>query len=432
MIVEHCFISDLTDLVGKEVTLHGWVHNKRSSGQVWFLILRDGTGYIQCVVNRGEVDENVFNLEQVLTQETSLSVTGTVRKDERAIGGYELGTKHITVHQIASDYPISKKEHGTAFLMDHRHLWLRSSRQHAILKVRHQFMRACRDFLDSHGFIQIDTPILTSNACEGTTTLFETDYFGQTAYLTQSGQLYNEATIMAFGKTYCFGPTFRAEKSKTRRHLTEFWMVEPEVAYCDLNENMEWAESLVAYVVGRVLESSAEELKLLERDTAPLESVEAPFPRISYTEAVKILKREGEEFEWGSDFGGGHETVISEQFDKPVIVHHFPASLKAFYMKRDPDDEKVALGMDILAPQGYGEIVGGGEREADHDTVLRRIKEDKLPEQPFQWYLDLRKFGSVPHSGFGLGIERCVAWICGLPHLREAIPFPRTMYRLEP
>lgn len=430
--MDHCYISDLPDLVGQEVTLHGWVYNKRSSGRIWFLILRDGTGYTQCVVVTDQVPENIFKLEQVLTRETSLSVTGTVRKDKRAVGGFELEIKDIQVHQIAGDYPITKKAHGTAFLMDHRHLWLRSKRQHAILRVRHELIRSCRDFLDSNGFVQVDTPILTSNACEGTTTLFETDYFGQTAYLAQSGQLYNEATIMSFGKTYCFGPTFRAEKSKTRRHLTEFWMLEPEIAFCDLNENMEWAEHLVDYFVGRVLEKCREELNLFERDTSQLEMVRSPFPRISYTEAVEILRREGEEFEWGNDFGGGHETIISDQFSKPLIIHRFPAAIKAFYMKRDSDDKKLALGMDILAPEGYGEIVGGGQREENYDTILKRIKEENLPESIFQWYLDLRKYGTVPHSGFGMGIERCVAWICGLSHLRESIPFPRMIYRLEP
>ncbi|MEE9166301.1 MAG: asparagine--tRNA ligase [Candidatus Neomarinimicrobiota bacterium] len=430
--MEHSYISDLPNRVGKQITLHGWVYNKRSSGKIWFLILRDGTGYTQCVVLADKVPDNVFNLEQVLTQESSVSVTGTVRKDERAIGGFELQTTNIEVHQIADDYPLAKKDHGTAFLMDHRHLWLRSRRQHAILRIRHEFIRACRSFLDDNGFVQIDTPILTANACEGTTTLFETDYFGQKAYLAQSGQLYNEAAITAFGKTYCFGPTFRAEKSKTRRHLTEFWMLEPEIAYCDLDENIEWAENLIEYVTERVIQTCQEQLDILKRDTSRLETVKAPFPRISYTEAVEILKKAGERFEWGGDFGGKHETIISEEYDRPVIVHRFPAGIKAFYMKRDPKDENLALGMDIIAPEGFGEIVGGGEREDDYDTVSRRIKEENLSERAFQWYLDLRKYGAIPHAGFGLGIERCLAWICGLPHLRETIPFPRMIYRLEP
>ncbi|MFQ6676214.1 MAG: asparagine--tRNA ligase [Fidelibacterota bacterium] len=430
--MKHIYIADLPDLVEREVTLHGWVYNKRSSGKIWFLILRDGTGYAQCVVTKGRAPENVFNLEQVLTQESSVTVTGTVRKDERAIGGYELDCSDIKVHQITRDYPITKKEHGTAFLMDHRHLWLRSRRQQAVLKVRHQVIRACRDFLDDNGFVQVDTPIFTANPCEGTTTLFETDYFGQKAYLTQSGQLYNEAAIMAVGKTYCFGPTFRAEKSKTRRHLTEFWMLEPEMAYCDLDENMEWAEKLIEYAIGRVLDRCSGELDILERDRSGLERVKVPFARITYTEAVDILNDAGEKFEWGDDFGGGHETVLSEHFDGPVIVHRFPAAIKAFYMKRDPEDPRLALGMDILAPEGYGEIVGGGQREEDYETTVRRIREEKLSESDFQWYLDLRKYGSVPHSGFGLGLERFVSWICGLPHLRESIAFPRMIYRLEP
>ncbi|MFQ6674246.1 MAG: asparagine--tRNA ligase [Fidelibacterota bacterium] len=430
--VDHTYIADLPELVNQEVTLHGWVYHKRSSGKIWFLILRDGTGYAQCVVARGSVSEQVFNLEPVLSRESSVSVTGVVREDERAIGGYEVQSKNIRVHQITMDYPITKKEHGTAFLMDHRHLWLRSRRQHAILKVRHQVIRACRDFLDDHGFIQVDTPIFTSSPCEGTTTLFETDYFGQRAYLTQSGQLYNEAIIMAVGKTYCFGPTFRAEKSKTRRHLTEFWMLEPEMAYCDLDEDMEWAETLIEYVVGRTLEKCGEQLEILERDTAGLESVKVPFARISYSEAVEILEKEGESFDWGDDFGGGHETVISQHFDGPVIIHRFPAAVKAFYMKRDPEDDNLALGMDILAPEGYGEIVGGGQREEDHETTLRLLKAENLSETAFKWYLDLRRYGTVPHSGFGLGIERFVSWICGLSHVRESIPFPRMIYRLEP
>ncbi|MFQ6616170.1 MAG: asparagine--tRNA ligase [Fidelibacterota bacterium] len=432
MTVKHTYIADLPDLVDEEVTLHGWVYNKRSSGKIWFLILRDGTGYAQCVIAKGRAPENVFNLDQVLTQESSVTVTGTVRKDDRAVGGYELDCSDMVVHQITKDYPITKKEHGTAFLMDHRHLWLRSRQQYAIARVRHQVIRACHDFLDDNGFTQVDTPIFTANPCEGTTTLFETDYFGQKAYLTQSGQLYNEAAIMAVGKTYCFGPTFRAEKSKTRRHLTEFWMLEPEMAYCDLDENMEWAEKLIEYAVHRVLDRCGEELDILERERSKLEAVKVPFVRISYNEAVDVLHKAGEKFEWGDDFGGGHETVLSEQFEGPIIVHRFPAAIKAFYMKRDPEDSKLALGMDILAPEGYGEIVGGGQREEDYRTTLRRIREEKLSESDFDWYLDLRRYGSVPHSGFGLGLERCVSWICGLAHLRESIAFPRMIYRLEP
>jgi asparaginyl-tRNA synthetase len=408
------------------------MYNKRSSGKIWFLILRDGTGYCQCVVVKGNVTDEIFAVEPKLTQESSLSVTGLVKKDDRSVGGYEIEVKSLELHQIAEDYPISPKDHGTAFLMDNRHLWLRSKRQNAILRIRHEILRSCRDYLDDNGFIQVDTPIFTANACEGTTTLFKTDYFGRSAYLTQSGQLYNEAAAMAVGKTYCFGPTFRAEKSKTRRHLTEFWMLEPEIAYCDLEEDMAWAEGLLISVVERILDRCGDLLEILERDTSKLSQVKGPFPRISYTEAVEILHKNGEEIEWGEDFGGGHETVISDQFDLPVIVHRFPATIKAFYMKRAPEDEKVVLGMDILAPEGFGEIVGGSQREEDPDLLLERMKEEGLNPDDFQWYLDLRKYGSVPHSGFGLGIERLVSWICGLPHIRETIPFPRTLTRLEP
>ena len=426
------YIADLADHVGKEVILNGWVYNKRSSGKIWFLILRDGTGYTQGVVAQENVPNEVFDLEPALTQESSVSMAGLVKKDKRSIGGYELDVSNIKVHQIAEEYPITKKEHGTAFLMDNRHLWLRSRKQNAVLKVRAETVRAIRDYFDSNGFVNLDTPIFTANACEGTTTLFETEYFGQKAFLAQSGQLYNEANIMSFGKVYCFGPTFRAEKSKTRRHLTEFWMVEPEIAYCDLDENMGWGEGLICHIAEWALNNCQEQLEVLERDTSQLEKIKSPFPRISYTEAVDILNTKGEKFEWGGDFGGGDETVISEHFDGPVIVHRFPAAIKAFYMKRDPENEKLALGMDILAPEGYGEVIGGGEREHDHDTLVKRINEHKLPEDAFQWYLDLRKYGTVPHSGFGLGVERTVSWICGISHLREAIPFPRMIYRLEP
>ena len=426
------YIANLADHVGKEVMLNGWMYTKRSSGKIWFLILRDGTGYTQGVVSQENVPDEVFDLEPVLTQESSVSLTGLVKEDKRSIGGYELDVSDIKVHQIADKYPITKKEHGTAFLMDNRHLWLRSRKQNAVLKVRAETVRAIRDYFDSNGFVNLDTPIFTANACEGTTTLFETEYFGQKAFLAQSGQLYNEANIMSFGKVYCFGPTFRAEKSKTRRHLTEFWMVEPEIAYCDLDENMDWGEGLICHIVQWALENCREQLEVLDRDTSQLEKIKAPFPRISYTEAVDILNDKGESFEWGGDFGGGDETVISQHFNSPVIVHRFPAAIKAFYMKRDPEDDKLALGMDILAPEGYGEVIGGGERENNHDTLVRRINEHKLPKDSFQWYLDLRKYGTVPHSGFGLGVERTVSWICGISHLREAIPFPRMIHRLEP
>ncbi|MCK4577547.1 MAG: asparagine--tRNA ligase [Candidatus Marinimicrobia bacterium] len=425
-------IKYLGEHTGKTVLLEGWVYNSRSSGKLGFLMLRDGTGIAQCVVSRADVGDELFSRFDELTQESSLTVIGEVRADGRAPGGYEIGVESFQLHQQAIDYPIAPKEHGTAFLMDHRHLWLRSRRQHAIVLIRHEIIKATRDFLDNNDFILVDTPIITPNAVEGTTTLFEIDYFGQPAYLTQSGQLYNEANAMAHKRVYCFGPTFRAEKSKTRRHLTEFWMVEPEMAYCDLDENMIWAEKLIEYVVGRVLENRAAQLDMLERDRAKLEAVTAPFPRISYTEAVDILHAAGQEFEWGGDFGGGDETVISEQYDRPVIVHRFPARIKAFYMKVDAEDARLALGMDVLAPEGYGEIVGGGQREENLDVLLERLAEEDLDPETYQWYLDLRRYGSTPHAGFGMGIERVVAWICGLPHVRETIPYPRMLQRMEP
>jgi len=426
------YVNEISNYDGKEVTLKGWLYNKRSSGKIWFLIFRDGTGFIQCVVSRSDTDEKTFQLYDELGQESSIIVHGIVHQDRRAPGGYEVIVKKIDVVQATHDYPIALKEHGIDFLMDHRHLWLRSPKQAAILRIRHTVIKACRDFFDSHGFTLADTPIFTPTACEGTTTLFETDYFGRKAYLTQSGQLYSEATAAALGKVYCFGPTFRAEKSKTRRHLTEFWMVEPEVAYYDLDDNMKLAEEFVSYVVQTVLKERKKELEVLERDISLLEKVEPPFPRITYSEAVEILKENGIDFEWGNDFGGADETVISNQFEKPVMIHRFPAKVKAFYMKRDPENEELALGVDVLAPEGYGEIIGGGQREENYEILRKRIKEFGLSEEVFKWYLDLRKFGSVPHSGFGMGVERAVAWICGLKHIRETIPFPRTIYRLEP
>ena len=425
-------IKQLSDHVGQEVQLDGWVYNSRSAGKLGFLMLRDGTGIVQCVISKSDVGDDLFALFGTLTQESSVTVTGKVSADDRAPGGYEVHALSLSVTQLADDYPISPKEHGTAFLMDHRHLWLRSRRQHAIMLVRHTIIKACRDFFDSSGFILMDTPIITPNAVEGTTTLFGLDYFDRSAYLTQSGQLYSEAAIAAFGKVYCFGPTFRAEKSKTRRHLTEFWMVEPEMAYCDLEENIHWAEKLIVFVVGRVLENCREQFDLLERDTAPLEGIKAPFPRLSYTQAVEALNEGGVEFEWGGDFGGGDETIISEKYGQPLVVHRFPAAIKAFYMKLDEDDDRLALGMDVLAPEGYGEIIGGGQREDDYAQLLKRLREANLPEENYRWYLDLRRYGSVPHSGFGMGIERAVAWICGLPHVRETIPFPRMINRVEP
>ena len=426
------YINEVSKYSGKEVRIRGWLYNKRSSGKLWFLLVRDGTGIIQCVASKADVDESTFNACEEITQESSVIVTGKISEDKRAPGGYEMQLGTVEIVQLAKDYPITPKEHGTAFLMDHRHLWIRSSRQVAILKIRHEIIKSCRDFFDNRGFTLVDTPVFTPAACEGTTTLFETEYFGRKAYLTQSGQLYSEATAAAMGKVYCFGPTFRAEKSKTRRHLTEFWMVEPEVAYADLDDNMKLAEEFVSYVVQRVLEEKKEELKVLERDTAPLERVIPPFPRISYDEAVEILKKNNVDFEYGDDFGGGDETVISDNFDRPVMVHRYPAAIKAFYMKLDEKDPTKALGVDVLAPEGYGEIIGGGQREENYELLLSRIKEHNLPEEAFDWYLDLRKYGSVPHSGFGMGIERTVAWICKLPHVRETIPFPRMMHRLTP
>tara|TARA_B100001250_G_C19808056_1_gene794355 strand:+ start:1289 stop:2578 length:1290 start_codon:yes stop_codon:yes gene_type:complete len=425
------FLSDISDVDGKEVTFDGWVYNTRSIGKIWFLILRDGTGMTQCVVSSDETSSNVFNLENTLTQETSISVTGIVKKEPRSTGGYEILVKNIVVHQLAQDYPISLKEHGTSFLMDHRHLWIRSKRQHAILKIRHQVIKSCRDFLDYNGFTLVDTPIFTANACEGTSNLFNVDYFDRSAYLTQSGQLYSEASAASFGKVYCFGPTFRAEKSKTRRHLTEFWMVEPEMAYYDLDDNMDLAEQFVETIIQSCLKNCKNELDILERDTSYLEKVKAPFPRITYDEAAKILSDNGADFTYGGDFGGTDETIISEQYDRPVMVHRWPVDIKAFYMKRDKN-EKLALGVDMLAPEGYGEIIGGGQREDDLKILEKRIEEHGLDRKDFEWYLDLRKYGSVPHSGFGLGIERTVAWITGIKHIRETIPFPRTISRLEP
>ena len=426
------YIGDLSKHIEKEVTLKGWLFNKRSSGKIAFLILRDGSGMIQCVISKSDISEEKFLLVDTITQESSLSITGIVKEDKRSASGFELHVTDLNIYQIAEEYPITPKEHGTGFLMDNRHLWIRSRKQNAILRVRHTIIKACRNYLDDNGFTLVDTPIFTPTSCEGTTTLFETEYFGRKAYLAQSVQLYSEATSVSLGKVYCFVPTFRAEKSKTRRHLTEFWMVEPEVTYNDLDDNMDLAEQFVCYIIQKVLEERSEELKLLERDISKLENIIPPFPRISYTEAVQKLNDSEHEFEWGGDFGGEDETIIAEFFDKPVFVHRYPAAIKAFYMKRDADDEKLALGVDLLAPEGYGEIIGGGQREDDYDTILKRLKEHGLPEKEFKWYLDLRKYGSVPHSGFGMGIERVVAWICGLKHIRETIPFPRTIHRLEP
>ena len=430
--MERVTITQIGAHEGAEVELAGWLYNKRSSGKLHFLQFRDGTGIIQCVVFKGDVEAALFDLCEELTQESALIVRGTVRKDERSPSGFEVGVTDLVCLQRADAYPITPKEHGTAFLMDHRHLWLRSTRPHAILRVRSEVIKACRDYMDHRDFILTDAPIFTPAACEGTTTLFETDYFEEKAYLTQSGQLYMEATAMAFGKVYCLGPTFRSEKSKTRRHLTEFWMLEPEVAYCDLDGDMDLAEDMLVEVVGRVVERCAHDLDVLERDTASLEVVQKPFPRLSYEEAVDILHREGSDIEWGSDLGGDDETVISRQFDRPVIVHRYPIGVKAFYMKEDPEDQRLALCMDVLAPEGYGEIIGGGQREDELAVLERKLQEHQLPEEAFRWYLDLRRYGSVPHAGFGMGIERLVTWICGLHHVRETIPFPRMLQRLYP
>ncbi|MGH9966983.1 MAG: asparagine--tRNA ligase [Pyrinomonadaceae bacterium] len=432
-------ISQLSRHAGEQVVLRGWLYNLRSSGKILFPQLRDGTGVVQCVVLKNAVPVEVWDALKGLGQESALSIRGTVRADERAPGGYEIDVVDAEVLQAVHDYPITPKEHGTEFLMDQRHLWLRSRRQHAVLKVRHTVVQAVRNFLDTDGFTLCDAPILTPAACEGTTTLFEVDYFeGEKAYLTQSGQLYNEATAAAFGKVYCFGPTFRAEKSKTRRHLTEFWMVEPEMAYAKLDDVMILAERMLAYVAARVLEDRAEELKVLERDTSKLESIIAPFPRLHYDEAVKILQ-EGHErgqlenrFEWGGDFGAPDESYISSKFDKPVMVHHYPAAVKAFYMARDPERAELALGVDVLAPEGYGEVIGGGERATSLEFLQEQVALHELPQEAFEWYLDLRRYGSVPHAGFGMGIERCTAWMCGIEHIRETIPFPRMLYRIRP
>ena len=426
-------IKDVGKFVGQEISLKGWLYNKRSSGKIKFLILRDGSGYLQCVYFKGNVSEETFNTAERIGQESAIEVTGKVRAEERAPGGYELDATGLKVISETHDFPITPKDHGIEFLMDNRHLWLRSSRQVAILKIRHRISKAIRDYFDGHGFTLVDTPILTPAACEGTSTLFETDYFDLgKAYLTQSGQLYAEANAMALGKVYNFGPVFRAEKSKTRRHLTEFWMVEPEVAFADLNDDMDLAEDFLEYVVQSVLSDNLEELKILERDITLLKNVKKPLPRISYDEAVEILHKNGIEFEWGNDLGGADETVISNQFDRPVMVHRYPSVVKAFYMKRDPENEKLALAVDVLAPEGYGEIIGGSQREDNFDTLLSRIEEHNLPREAFEWYLDLRKYGSVPHSGFGLGLERTVSWICGLDHVRESIPFARMIYRNTP
>ena len=427
------YIGEIAPHVGQVVRLEGWVYNYRTGGKLFFLMLRDGTGIMQCVAFKPEIGADRFAELERLTQESSVRVWGTVREDKRSPGGFELSMQGFEIVQIAEEFPITPKEHGSSFLLDNRHLWLRSKKQFAILKVRARTQKAIRDFFDSRGFTLLDTPIYTPNACEGTTTLFETEYFGDKAYLTQSGQLYNEATAAAFGKVYTFGPTFRAEKSKTRRHLTEFWMVEPEVAWAHLDDVIQLGEDLLLFIIAEVLRDCRQLLiEHLERDVTKLEAVRGPFVRIHYDDAVKLLQSKGHAFEWGGDFGAPDETVISGEHTSPIVIHHFPAAVKAFYMEPDAQDPRTCLSADFLAPEGYGEIIGGGERSANLDYLREQIQKHQLPEQAFNWYLDLRRFGAFPHSGFGLGLERTVSWLCGIHHLREAIPFPRTLQRLTP
>ncbi len=426
------YIEDISRHAGEDIEVRGWLYNKRSSGKIRFLLIRDGTGVLQATIFSPEKDHPLFAQFDALTQESSLVVRGRIRQDERAPGGYELVIADMETVQIARDYPITPKEHSAPFLMEHRHLWLRSRKQHAVLQVRAELIRAIRDFFDGRGFRLMDTPILTPSACEGTTTLFETQYFDQKAFLSQSGQLYNEATAMAFGKVYCFGPTFRAEKSKTRRHLIEFWMVEPEVAFATLEDITELAEDLVLFILERVLSRRRQELDILERDAGPLERIKKPFPRVTYDEAVRLLQQKGSPIAWGNDFGAPEETLISGIFDLPVCVTHFPAAIKAFYMQPAPGRPDLVLGVDMLASEGYGEIIGGGQRIHDLGLLEKRLKEHDLPRQAYQWYIDLRQYGSVPHAGFGLGVERTLAWLCRIKHIRETIPFPRLLYRIYP
>ena len=425
-------IGQIAQYEGQDVTLKGWLRLRRSSGKLSFLTVRDGTGDIQAIVSKATVGDEQFALCGQVTLESSIVVTGQPRKDTRAPSGFELDVTQFQVIHLSEPFPIQPKEHGTGFLMEHRHLWLRSSRQHAILRVRHEIIKTCRNFFDERDFTLIDTPIFTPNACEGTTTLFQTQYFDQVAYLAQSGQLYGEAAAAAFGKIYCFGPTFRAEKSKTRRHLMEFWMVEPEIAFAELSDVMKLAEELVSVVIQRVLENRRVELDILERDVAALEAMIPPFPQITYEEAIARLKEKNVEIEFGDDFGSEQETILAQSFDRPVLVHRYPAAAKAFYMAKDPERPDLALCMDMLAPEGYGEIIGGGQRIHDLETLRQQIEAHELPEEAFKWYVDLRRYGSVPHAGFGMGIERVVAWICGLDHIRETIPFPRMLYTLYP
>jgi asparaginyl-tRNA synthetase len=440
MSLDRFYIEKAGQFDGQVVTVRGWVYHKRSSGKVKFLVLRDGTGLMQAVLFKGDCNEESFLEFERLTQESSVEVTGKLRKEPRAPGGYEMGVQSLKVVQIADAYPISPKEHGVEFLMENRHLWVRSTRQWAALRIRSEIMRSIHEFFDNRGFIRFDAPILTPSACEGTSTLFSTQYFDEKAYLTQSGQLYGEVGAMAFGKVYVFGPTFRAEKSKTRKHLTEFWMVEPEVAFANLDDNMQLGEAFIEHIVQSVLANRATELEMLERDLTKLKSIRGPFPRISYDEAIRILEKKGISIPWGEDFGAPHETALGEEFGKPVFVHHMPSQIKAFYFKQSDavggpgvqGTGKYALGCDLIAPDGYGEIIGGGQREEDGEVLKRRIAEHGLSESDYSWYLDLRRFGSVPHAGFGLGIERTVAWMTGVEHVRETIPFPRMLNTLRP
>ncbi len=430
--MESAYVSELGRRIGADVVIKGWLYNRRSSGKILFLEVRDGSGIVQCVAQKKVVGDDAFKEADALPVESSLIVEGKVRADERAPGGIELDVTAVKVVRVSQEYPITAKEHGAGFLMDHRHLWLRSKKQSAILRVRHAVIKAIRDFFDGRGFVCTDAPIFTPAACEGTTTLFKVEYFDQSAYLTQSGQLYAEAAAMALGRVYTFGPTFRAEKSKTRKHLTEFWMVEPEVAWAELDDVMKLAEDLLSYMVAFVLDRSKEDLKVLERDLSQLEKVNPPFPRVSYTDAVTAVNGTGTEMKWGEDFGAPQEEALAALHDKPVIVHRFPSAIKAFYMKRDPADPKVALCCDVIGPEGYGELIGGSQREDDLAELEKRIRDENLPMEAFQWYLDLRRFGSVPHGGFGLGLERSVSWICGIRHIRQTIPFPRMINRITP
>jgi len=432
-------IENIAQYVGQEVTLRGWLYARTDKGRLQFLQVRDGTGIVQAVAFKKELPPEVFERAMTVTQESSLVATGIVRADSRAPGypgGYEVGLHDLQIVQLAQEYPITPKEHGIEFLMDYRHLWLRSTRQWAIMRVRATIIKAIRDWLDDQGFLLVDTPLLTPAACEGTTTLFETDYFGTPAYLSQSGQLYNEATIGAFGKTYCFGPAFRAEKSKTRRHVMELWMVEPEAAFVELDECMEIEEQLVSYIAQTVLQQRRTELDILERDVSKLQAITPPFPRLSYDQAVEMIndlgRDQGVTIQWGEDFGAPHETLLSDHFDRPVFVHHYPTAVKAFYMAQEPDRPEVCRSVDLLAPEGYGEVIGGGERSGDPIFLERQIETHKLPRDAYKWYLELRQYGGVPHSGFGLGIERTVCWLCKLPHIREAIAFPRMLGVLYP